>query len=396
MLFPDLVLTVSELTKQIKQTLEDGFSQISVEGEISNFKAHVSGHWYFNLKDANAVISCTMWKGLNNYVFFTPQDGMKVIVNGKITVYPPRGNYQIDIRSMKPAGVGELQAAFEKLKQKLSDEGLFDKERKKEIPLFPEKIGIVTAIDGAAFRDMISVAKRRYPLAELIIAPSKVQGSGAAETIVESLERLNQRDDINVIILGRGGGSIEDLWAFNEEIVARAVFKSRIPIIAGVGHEVDFTITDFVADLRAPTPSAAMEMATPNMQEIIAFINEFSYNSTQFVSKIVLESRRKVVDLINSYGFRIPLDLIRKKSQQLDNSIYKINQNVEKIFLFNERRLSILTKAIEGHNMERPLKRGFVLVKQDTKIIPRAKNFDKNRDTLLKFYDKEIVIKSNN
>ncbi len=295
MLFPDLVLTVSELTKQIKQTLEDGFSQISVEGEISNFKAHVSGHWYFNLKDANAVISCTMWKGLNSYVFFTPQDGMKIIVNGKISVYPPRGSYQIDVKSMKPAGVGELQAAFEKLKQKLSDEGLFDKEHKKEIPLFPEKIGIVTAIDGAAFRDMISVAKRRYPLAELIIAPSKVQGSGAAETIVESLERLNERDDIGVIILGRGGGSIEDLWAFNEEIVARAVYKSKIPVIAGIGHEIDFTIADFVADLRAPTPSAAMEIATPNMQEIIAFINEFSYNSTQFVSKIVLEFRRKVV-----------------------------------------------------------------------------------------------------
>lgn len=396
MLFPDLILTVSELTKQIKQTLEDGFSQISVEGEISNFKAHVSGHWYFNLKDSNAVISCTMWKGLNNYVFFTPQDGMKIIVNGKISVYPPRGNYQIDVRSMKPAGVGELQAAFEKLKQNLSDEGLFDKEHKKEIPLFPEIIGIVTAIDGAAFRDMISVAKRRYPLAELIISPSKVQGSGAAESIAESLERLNERDDIDLIILGRGGGSIEDLWAFNEEIVARAVFKSKIPVLTGIGHEIDFTIADFVADLRAPTPSAAMEIATPNMQEIIAFINEFSYNSTQFVSKIVLEFRRKVVDLINSYGFRIPMDLVRKKSQQLDNSIYKINQNVEKIFLSKERKLSILTKTIEGHNMERPLKRGFVLVKQDTKIIPRAKNFDKNKDTLLKFYDKELVVKSNN
>ena len=179
------VLTVSELTKEIKQTLEDKFDQVSVEGEISNFKAHISGHWYFSLKDANASISCAMWKGFNNYVIFTPQDGMKVIINGKITVYPPRGNYQIDVRSMKPAGVGELQAAFEALKQKLSDEGLFNEEFKKPIPTFPKKIGIVTAIDGAAFKDMISVAKRRFPLVELVIAPTRVQGAGSAEMIVK-------------------------------------------------------------------------------------------------------------------------------------------------------------------------------------------------------------------
>src|SRR3972149_9359587 len=178
------ILTVSELTKEIKQTLEDKFEQVSVQGEISNFKAHVSGHWYFSLKDANASISCTMWKGFNNYVFFTPQDGMKITVNGKISVYPPRGNYQNDVRSMKPAGVGELQAAFEALKQKLSDEGLFDEEFKKEIPAFPKKIGIVTAIDGAAFKDMISVAERRFPLVELVIVPARLQGSGAAKTIV--------------------------------------------------------------------------------------------------------------------------------------------------------------------------------------------------------------------
>ncbi|MCH7827828.1 MAG: exodeoxyribonuclease VII large subunit, partial [Bacteroidetes bacterium] len=182
-LFND-VPTVSELTKQIKQTLETNFEKISVQGEISNFKDHVSGHWYFSLKDKNATISCTMWKGLNNYVFFTPEDGMKITLNGKLTVYPPRGSYQIDVRSMKPAGVGELQAAFERLKKKLSDEGLFNVESKKTIPIFPKKIGVVTAIDGAAFQDMISVAERRFPLVELIIVPSKVQGNGAAESIV--------------------------------------------------------------------------------------------------------------------------------------------------------------------------------------------------------------------
>src|SRR3989339_1122501 len=205
-------ISVSELTKHIKLTLEENFSEVSVIGEMSNFKAHVSGHWYFNLKDANAVISCAMWKGLNNYVFFTPQDGMKIIVSGRITVYPPRGSYQIDVRSMKPAGVGELQAAFEKLKLKLSAEGLFDEQFKKSIPKFPQKIGIVTAIDGAAFQDMKSIASRRYPLVELVIASSKVQGEGAAAEIAENIKLLNKFNDIDVIIVGRGGGSLEDLW----------------------------------------------------------------------------------------------------------------------------------------------------------------------------------------
>src|SRR3990172_5978625 len=307
--FDSHILTVSDLTKEIKLSLEKTFSRISVIGEISNFKAQVSGHWYFNLKDSDAVINCVMWRGFNNQVFFTPQDGMKVIVNGKLTVYPPRGNYQIDARSMKPAGLGELQEAFEKLKQKLELEGLFDEEHKKPIPSFPNRIGIVTAIDGAAFRDMISVAERRYPLVELVIAPARVQGSGAADTIVRSLKRLNKGKDIDVIIVGRGGGSIEDLWAFNEEIVARAIYSSAIPVISGIGHEVDFTIADYVADLRAPTPSVAMELATPDMGEIFAFISDFSYYTTNNLLNMIDDSRSKIDGILNSYSFRYPLDL---------------------------------------------------------------------------------------
>ena len=285
--FETQIITVSDLTREIKYTLEENFSRVSVIGEISNFKAHYSGHWYFNLKDSDAVINCTMWKGFNNLVFFTPQDGMKVIVNGKITVYPPRGNYQIDVRSIKPAGMGELQEAFEKLKAKLEAEGLFNEDYKKPIPSYPKKIGIVTAIGSAALNDLISVAERRYPVVELIISPAKVQGSGAAETIVKSINKLNLLNDVDVIIISRGGGSIEDLWAFNEEIVSRAIFKSNIPVISGVGHEIDFTIADYVADLRAPTPSVAMELATPNIDEIFAFINDFNYYTTQnLVSRI--------------------------------------------------------------------------------------------------------------
>ncbi|MCB0749972.1 MAG: exodeoxyribonuclease VII large subunit, partial [Ignavibacteriae bacterium] len=206
-------------------------------GEISNFKAHVSGHWYFTLKDKNAQISCTMWRGVNNYVFFTPQDGMKVILTGKVTVYPPRGNYQLDVRSMKPAGEGELQKAFEALKRKLFEEGLFDEERKKTIPVYPNKIGVVTGSDTAAFKDMLSVAARRFPLVKILIAPARVQGEGAAEAIVHSIEELNKIKDVDVIIISRGGGSLEDLWAFNEEIVVRAAASSSIPLISAVGHE---------------------------------------------------------------------------------------------------------------------------------------------------------------
>jgi exodeoxyribonuclease VII large subunit len=385
-------LTVSELTRQIKLTLEENFSEISVIGEISNFKAHVSGHWYFNLKDSNSVISCTMWKGLNNYVFFTPQDGMKIIVTGRITVYPPRGSYQIDVRSMKPAGVGELQAAFEMLKRKLADEGLFDEAHKKPIPELPKKIGIVTAKDGAAFQDMISVAERRFPLVELVIAPAQVQGSGAAESIVESLKLLNKQKDIDVIIVARGGGSIEDLWAFNEEIVAREIFDSKIPVITGIGHEVDFTIADLVADLRAPTPSAAMEIATPDKNDFFAFIDEFSYNSSEKLESLCKENELKINRILNSYGFRFPADLVKKHAQLTDSLIYKILNGIDRRFTEVQNKVLLLSKIVESNSVQSTLKKGFVLVNQDSHFVKRASNLEKNKPAVLKFYDADVEI----
>ncbi len=390
----ETTLTVSEITNIIKLTLEEGFSEVNIVGEISNFKAHVSGHWYFTLKDSGAQISCTMWRGINNYVFFTPQDGMKVILSGRITVYPPRGSYQIDVRSMKPAGVGELQEAFEKLKQKLSAEGLFDAEHKKPLPKFPSKIGIVTAIDGAAFQDMKSIASRRYPLAELIIASCKVQGDGAAQEIVKSIELLNSRNDIDVIIIGRGGGSLEDLWAFNEEIVARAVYKSRIPIVSAVGHEIDFTISDFVADLRAATPSAAMELITPNKNELFAFIDEFSYYFTQKISEIITDYKEDITQITSSYGFRLPQDVIRNKAQFLDNVVYRFQNSFVNKIMFNKTRLDFIHSKIESYNVDNTLKRGFVLVRQNDKLISRVKNLKHNVDVNLKFYDGEVKVKN--
>jgi exodeoxyribonuclease VII large subunit len=385
------ILTVSELTKEIRITLEETFEQVSVIGEISNFKSHFSGHWYFTLKDADAVINCTMWKGFNQYVFFTPQDGMKIIVNGKLTVYPPRGSYQLDARSMKPAGLGELQEAFEKLKKKLEAEGLFDEKFKKPIPVFPNKIGIVTAIDGAAFRDMTSVAKRRFPIAEIVIAPARVQGSGAAESIVKGIKRLNDYPNIDVIIISRGGGSIEDLWAFNEEKVARAIFKSKVPIISGVGHEIDFTITDYVSDLRAPTPSVAMEIVTPDINDIKNFVNEFTSQSSAKIEELIEEKIDDVNSLYNSYGFRLPIEILNRKSQQVDISINSMVQSIEKFSLIYDKKISLLSKSLDAYDVQRSLKRGFVLVKQNSKFVTRASKFNKEKKAQLKFYDGEIT-----
>lgn len=387
------ILSVTELTRELKQTLEENFSSVSVIGEISNFKSHVSGHWYFNLKDSGAVINCTMWKGFNQYVFFTPQDGMKIIVNGKITVYPPRGSYQVDIRSMKPSGVGELQEAFERLKKKLEAEGLFDEEHKKTIPSFPKKIGIVTAIDGAAFKDMISVAERRYPLVEIIIAPSKVQGSGAAENIAASIKLLNEKSNVDVIIVGRGGGSIEDLWAFNEEIVARAIYNSKIPVISGIGHEVDFTISDYAADLRAPTPSVAMELATPNSDDILNFINQFIESSTQKVQDLLINFNEVIFQTISSYGFRTPLDLLRWKSQKADILYTRLNQAIDHKLLVIRQKLSLCIKSLESSDVKRTLRRGFVLVKQNSKFVTRRTFFNENSDSELNFYDGDINLR---
>lgn len=387
------IFSVSEITKSIKFILESTFEKISIEGEISNFKAHGSGHWYFNLKDEGAVINCTMWRGVNNYVFFSPEDGMKVIVSGRVTVYPPRGSYQIDVRSMKPAGVGELQAAFERLKRKLFDEGLFDEQYKKTVPSFPKKIGLVTASDGAAIKDMISVAERRFPLVELVIAPTKVQGAGAAENIVENIKRLNHLKDIDVIILARGGGSIEDLWAFNEEIVAREIFKSKIPIITGIGHEVDFTIADFVSDLRAPTPSVAMELVTPNIDDLKNFILDSYSLSCDLVEENLNNYKDKVEQFVNSYSFKFPFEKIRKFSQSLDYNVLRLNNIIEKKINVISNKITLISKSLEAHDIEKSLKKGFALIKQNAKFVTRKKNYSSQNPVTIKFYDGELEVK---
>ena len=263
------IYSVSEINGLIRRRLEGDFSEVWIRGEISNFKPHSSGHFYFSLKDNGAQINAVMFRGFNSKLKFRPENGLEVLVHGKITVYEPRGNYQVFCEYMEPVGAGALQKAFEQLKEKLNAEGLFAADRKRAIPKYPRHIGIVTSPTGAALQDILNVLARRHKSARITLAPTLVQGDGAVDAIVEALKLINKVKDIDVLIVGRGGGSMEDLWCFNEERVARAIAASKIPVISAVGHEVDFTIADFVADLRAPTPSAAAELVAKSISETL-------------------------------------------------------------------------------------------------------------------------------
>jgi len=288
------VYTVSALTAAVKAVLEDSFPAIWVEGEISNFKHHTSGHMYFTLKDAQAQIRGVMFRGHNRLLRFQPTDGLAVLVCGAVTVYERRGEYQITVEFMEPRGVGALQLAFEQLKAKLEAEGLFRDSRKRPLPLLPRKIGIVTSPTGAVIRDMLTIIARRFPGLEVLIHPVAVQGVGAAGEIAAALGRLGSRADLDVLIVARGGGSLEDLWAFNEEIVARAVAACPIPVISAVGHETDVTIADFVADLRAPTPSAAAELVVAQRDELRQRVDEFTARGLSALQRVMAVRRSRV------------------------------------------------------------------------------------------------------
>ena len=387
-------VTVSELTDAIKNTLEDGFDRVTAVGELSNYKDHRSGHWYFSLKDSDAQISCAMWKWFNQYCFFTPEEGMNVLVRGKLSVYPPRGTYQIDVRHMKPAaGEGELNAAFERLKKKLAAEGLFDEERKKPLPIMPETIGVAASADGAALQDILSVARRRFPLMTVKTAPCRAQGPGAAESVAKAVRRLDAEPDVEAIIVARGGGSIEDLWAFNEETLARAIAEAGTPVVSGVGHEIDFTIADFVADYRAATPTAAMEALTIDRRELRANIKAVVGAAGETLLDRVEDERAALKTTLVSRAFRVSEDLLAEGSQRLDRAAYRIQLGAERKAERARNRLELFTSKIMVADPNAPLKRGFVLAEQDGKLIGRASNFSRAKDVLLKFYDGEISLK---
>ena len=297
------IYTVSQLTSSIKIVLEGSFQSIWIEGEISNFKA-VAGHFYFTLKDDRSELKCVFFKSSNEKIKFEMKDGMQVLCCGRISIYEQRGVYQLYVARIEPKGAGELQLAFEQLKEKLFKEGLFDEAHKKPIPLLPERIGIVTSITGAAIRDILHVLDKRFSNVEIIINPVKVQGDGAKEEIASAIEEFNRLENVDVMIVGRGGGSAEDLWAFNEEIVARAIYNSDIPVISAVGHEIDWTISDFVADMRAPTPSVAAEIVIAKKSELADRLDEIEKKITSFPVDIVKEYEQRLDEIEEDIALR--------------------------------------------------------------------------------------------
>ena len=322
----DKYLTVGAITRYLKAKfdVDENLQTVFLKGEISNFKAHTSGHFYFSLKDETSKINAIMFRSNANKVLFKPTDGMKVLVTGRISVYEAMGSYQIYVDEMLEDGVGNLYIAFEQLKKKLQAEGLFDKEHKKAIPKIPKRVGIITASTGAAIRDIMTTIKRRFPICETILFPTLVQGENAKEDIACNIEKA-QNYDLDVLIVGRGGGSIEDLWPFNEEIVARAIYNSKIPVISAVGHEVDFTIADFVADLRAPTPTAAAELAVPNMSDLNKHINQLSIRLNEAIYKKVNYLKLYLDSVRNSFVIKNPGIMFENKKQSLDLMNSKLN-----------------------------------------------------------------------
>jgi len=346
------VLSVTELTRRIKNTLEDEFIDVWVEGELSNFVRHSSGHMYFTLKDAGAQIQGVMFRSTNRSLSFTMENGLKVVICGRISVYEKRGNYQLYAERIEPKGIGALQLAYEQLKMKLREEGLFDETNKKELPLFPKKIGIVTSPTGAAIRDILRIIDRRFRNTHVVLNPAKVQGEGSAEEIATAINELNAHGECDVLIVGRGGGSLEDLWAFNEEIVVRAIHRSSIPIVSAVGHEVDYTISDFVADVRAATPSAAAELVVKEKGEWEAQIEGYRNMLQRSLSDVIDAYRQQIDSLTERLAFRQPQKMIQEYALRLD----EISRHLQKsLKLIIQEKQSQFKETVAKLDMLSPL-----------------------------------------
>ncbi len=379
--------TVSELTRSIKVLLEGTLPPVAVMGELSNVKLHSSGHLYFTLKDESSQISGVMWRSRVAGLTFQPADGMKVLVSGRVTVYEVRGVYQLDANSLRPAGAGELQMAFEALKQKLAAEGLFDSARKRALPRLPSRIGIVTSTTGAVLQDILTVLRRRYPLATVVVNPAKVQGEGAAPEIARALAEFNEFGALDVIIVARGGGSLEDLWAFNEEAVARAIAASRIPVVSAVGHETDFTIADFVADLRAPTPSAAAEMVVPDRRAILEIVRDSWYSIESSMEEGLTVRRDTIRHLLASYAFNRPVDALRQSSQRVDELMRSLARAGSHYLALTGSRLTGLRDRIAALDPALALKRGYVMVLRDGRIVGSSLGLAADDNVDLRFHD---------
>ncbi|MBQ3435852.1 MAG: exodeoxyribonuclease VII large subunit [Bacilli bacterium] len=412
----DKYITITQLTKYIKYKIDNdiNLNQVFLKGEISNFKAHSRGHFYFTLKDENTRINAIMFSTNTKKVLFTPEDGMNVLVTGKISVYEASGTYQIYVNEMLEDGVGNLYIAYEQLKKKLEEEGLFLDKYKKPIPKIPQTIGIVTAPTGAAIRDILSTIKRRWPHVKTILLPALVQGEEAKYSIVKQIENA-ENFDIDTLIVGRGGGSIEDLWAFNEEIVARAIFNSKIPIISAVGHEVDFTIADFVADLRAPTPTGAAELAVPNKSDVENYLDSLMIRVKKQVLNKLNICKVDLKKITSRYIFTNPNNLYVAKEQQFDMIYEKLRTNMKLLLADSKNRLQSIKSSfifkkpeklleIEKNNYLNlitrldnisplnTLKRGYTLTRKDNKVINSAKLVNKKDKLDIEFSDGKINV----
>ncbi|MFK5883945.1 MAG: exodeoxyribonuclease VII large subunit [Candidatus Izemoplasma sp.] len=398
-------LSVSALTKYIKYKFDNDthLKNVFLKGEISNFKHHSRGHFYFTLKDESSQISAIMFASSSKNVVFTVENGMHVLVTGSLSVYEAGGSYQIYVKSLTEDGIGNLYIAYEQLKKKLANEGLFEQNHKIAIPKFPKSIAVLTSPTGAAVADVINIINRRYPLASIIVYPTLVQGEYAKDSIIKQLKAANDDGLVDVIILGRGGGSIEDLWPFNEEEVAREIYKSVIPIISSVGHETDFTISDFVADLRAPTPSGGAELAVPNKAALLSYIESMRYQSSNTINRMIKAKKDKLQYATSSYVLEDPLRLTENASRKLDflkeklnilNPINRLNQNVEKVIRLEKQLLEYYNRNLNSKQYQyintinklellNPLsimKKGYSVTKLNNKIINSIKQINTGDD----------------
>lgn len=413
----DKYITVSQLTRYIKYKIDNdiNLNEVFLKGEISNFKAHSRGHFYFTLKDEGSRINAIMFASSTKKIKFMPADGMKVLVTGKISVFEANGGYQIYVSDMLEDGVGNLYVAFEQLKKKLELEGLFDPSKKKTIPKIPKRVGVITAPTGAAIKDIISTIKRRWPLTEIILFPALVQGEMAADDIVKQI-KLSDSYNLDTLIVGRGGGSIEDLWPFNEEIVARAIYDCKTPVISAVGHEIDFTIADFVADLRAPTPTGAAEMAVPQYSDIINYLGQLNIRANSAINNKIKNYRQKLNSIQNRNIFKNPMVIYQAKEMVFDALFERLKFSIKNIFNDREKRLLTIKNSyvlknpyqlldkkankylqivskLETLSPIKTLQRGYTFTKKDGKVVTSLKNVKKDDILDIEFTDGMVKTK---
>ena len=386
------VLTVSQLTAQIKNLIESNYASIVVRGEISNFTHHSSGHMYFTLKDSHSELRAVMFKGSNNGLTFSPKNGLDVIAKGKLSVYEARGQYQIILNHMEPAGIGALYQAFEETKKRLQAEGMFSDERKLSLPKFPTSVGIVTSKTGAALQDMLIIFKRRAPQVKIVIRSALVQGDDAALDVASGIADLSTIDDIDLIIIGRGGGSFEDLWPFNDEALAREIVKCKKPIISAVGHETDLTISDMVADLRAPTPSAAAEIAIKNIFEISQNIDDQTKRIQNIVLSKIASYWQTLDNLVERHNLQKPINVFKRHLEKIENFDKNLKIIMNKIFLLKESKLQSLSNSLEALSPNNTLKRGYsIAFNKKNQIITHPESIASNESFKLKMADGEMA-----